>query len=287
MAILPLSLILIFLIITLARSVRVIKQYEKGLVIRLGKYSHTVGPGLAFLIPFIENLILVDMREKVINVQPQKVITKDNVLVIVDGVIYYRVIDPVKAEFEVQDFGLAATTLAQTSLRNIIGDKTLDETLVARDAINTALRDVLDEATNAWGVKITRVELQKIDPPKDITDAMSKQMKAEREKRAMILEAEGVRQSKILQAEGEKQSRILQAQGEAQAIQLKAQAQAQAIAQVADAAETHFKDKAALYRQFEVLEKTLKDSTKYVIPTSSKVLNILGLDEVVGKSKKK
>ena len=112
-------------------------------------------------------------------------------------------------------------------------------------------------------------------------------MKAEREKRAMILEAEGVRQSKILQAEGEKQSRILQAQGEAQAIQLKAQAQAQAIAQVADAAETHFKDKAALYRQFEVLEKTLKDSTKYVIPTSSKVLNILGLDEVVGKSKKK
>ena len=287
MAILPLFIILIFLIITLARSVRVIKQYEKGLVIRLGKYSHTVGPGLAFLIPFIENLILVDMREKVINVQPQKVITKDNVLVIVDGVIYYRVIDPVKAEFEVQDFGLAATTLAQTSLRNIIGDKTLDVTLVARDAINTALRDVLDEATNAWGVKITRVELQKIDPPKDITDAMSKQMKAEREKRAMILEAEGVRQSQILQAEGEKQSRILQAQGEAQAIQLKAQAQAQAIAQVAQAAETHFKDKAALYRQFEVLEKTLKGSTKYVIPTSSKILNILGLDDIVKEKGRK
>jgi len=276
-----LSILLVFFVAVLAKSVRIIRQYEKGLVVRLGKYNHTVGPGLAFLIPFIESLILVDMREKVINVNPQKVITKDNVSVVVDGVIYYRVIDPVKAEFEVQDFDIAATTLAQTSLRNIIGDKTLDETLVARDVINTALRDVLDEATNSWGVKITRVELQKIDPPADITEAMSKQMKAEREKRAMILEAEGVRQSKVLQAEGEKQSQILKAQGEAQAVELKAKAQANAIKQVAQAAQTHFKDKAALYRQFEVLEKTLAGSTKYVIPTSSKVLNILGLDEVI------
>lgn len=279
----PLLLILLFLIVTLAKSVRIVRQYEKGLVTRLGKYNHVVGPGMTLLIPFIEKLILVDMREKVINVEPQKVITKDNVLVVVDGVIYYRVIDPVKAEFEVQDFGIAATTLAQTNLRNIIGDKTLDETLVARDTVNAILRDVLDEATNAWGVKVTRVELQKIDPPQDITDAMSKQMKAEREKRAMILEAEGVRQSKILQAEGEKQSSILAAQGEAQAVELKAQAQAKAIAQVAMAAEEHFKDKAALYRQFEVLEQTLKNSTKYVIPTSAKVLNILGLDELKDK----
>ena len=170
-----------------------ISQFEKGLVLRLGRYRATVGPGLTFLMPVIEDILKVDMRERVINVEPQKVITKDNVSVTVDAVIYYRIIDPVKATFEVQNFGYAATTLAQTNLRNLIGDKSLDETLTARDTINANLRNVLDEATNTWGVKVTRVEVQKIDPPADITEAMSRQMKAERDKRANILEAEGVK----------------------------------------------------------------------------------------------
>src|SRR5512138_159443 len=180
-----LLIVLFIALVSLARSARVVAQYEKGLVLQLGRYRNTVDSGLTFLMPVIEDMIKVDMRERVINVEPQKVITKDNVSVTVDAVIYYRIIDPVKAEFEIQNFAYAATTLAQTNLRNLIGDKTLDESLTARDVINTSLREILDEATNAWGVKVTKVELQKIDPPADITDAMSRQMKAEREKRAV------------------------------------------------------------------------------------------------------
>jgi regulator of protease activity HflC (stomatin/prohibitin superfamily) len=213
-----LFIVLFITLIALARSARIVSQYEKGLILRLGRYRATTDSGLTFLVPLIEDMIKVDMRERVINVEPQKVITKDNVSVTVDAVIYYRISDPVKATFEVQNFGYAATTLAQTNLRNLIGDKSLDETLTARDLINTNLRAVLDEATNTWGVKVTRVEVQKIDPPADITEAMSRQMKAERDKRASILESEGVRQSEILRAEGLKQAEILKAEGDAQAI---------------------------------------------------------------------
>src|SRR6476469_933268 len=204
-----LFVVLMIALISLARSARVVAQYEKALVLRLGRYRATVGSGLTFLVPVIEDLIKVDMRERVINVEPQKVITKDNVSVTVDAVIYYRISDPVKATFEVQNFGYAATTLAQTNLRNLIGDKSLDETLTARDVINANLRNVLDEATNTWDGKVTRGEVQKIDPPADITEAMSRQMKAERDKRANILEAEGVKQAAILQSEGVRQSEIL------------------------------------------------------------------------------
>ena len=191
-----LFIVLFIALISLARSARIVSQYEKGLILRLGRYHATADSGLTFLAPLIDDMIKVDMREQVINVEPQKVITKDNVSVTVDAVIYYRVIDPVKATFEVQNFGYAATTLAQTNLRNLIGDKSLDETLTARDIINTNLRAVLDEATNTWGVKVTRVEVQKIDPPVDITEAMCRQMKAERDKRANILESEGVKQAR-------------------------------------------------------------------------------------------
>ncbi len=263
-------LVLIFLIAiaSLAFSVRVIKQYEKGLVIRLGRYDHTVDAGLVFLIPFIDTLIRVDMREQLINVLPQSVITADNVVVTVDAVIYYKVVDPVKAEFEISNFNFAATTLAQTNLRNLIGDKQLDETLTARDIINMSLREVLDEATNPWGVKVTKVELQKIDPPQDITTAMSKQMKAEREKRAVILEAQGVRESAILRAEGEAQARLLRAEAEAKSIEV-----------VALAAEKNFTDRAKDLRRFEVIEKIMVGSgTKYVIPSNAEVINVLGLD---------
>ena len=269
------------LLIILARSARIVSQYEKGLVLRLGKYHATVGSGLTFLAPLIDELIKVDMREQVINVEPQKVITRDNVTVTVDAVIYYRVVDPVRAKFEVQDFGIAATTLAQTNLRNLVGDKTLDETLIARDMINTTLRAVLDEATNTWGVKVTRVEVQKIDPPVDITEAMSRQMKAERDKRANILESEGVRQSEILKAEGYRQSEILRAEGEAQARLTRAEAEAKAIEMVSTAAEKYFHDRAALSRQLEVLQATLQDNAKYVIPGDADVLAVLGLDKDV------
>jgi len=229
-------IILFIVFVSLARSARIVNQSEKGLVLRLGKYRAIADSGLTFLVPVIEDMIKVDMRERVINVEPQKVITKDNVSVTVDAVIYYRIIDPVKATFEVQNFAYAATTLAQTNLRNLIGDKSLDETLTARDLINANLRAVLDEATNTWGVKVTRVEVQKIDPPADITEAMSRQMKAERDKRANILEAEGVKQAAILSSEGVRQSEILRAEGDAQAKILRATADAKAIELVSNAA---------------------------------------------------
>lgn len=262
-----LGIVFVIALIAILKSFRIVKQYEKGLIVRLGRYSHTVDSGIVFLMPFIDSLIAVDMREQVIEVQPQKVITKDNVGVVVDAVIYYKVIDPVKAEFEIQNFAYAATTLAQTNLRNLIGDKTLDESLTARDTINNSLRLILDEATNPWGVKVAKVELQKIDPPADITDAMSRQMKAERDKRAAILEAEGIKQAAILKAEGDAQSQLL-----------RAEAQAKSVEMVAKAAETTFTDRAQKLRQFEVTEKVLGgESTKYVLPTNSELLNVLNL----------
>lgn len=266
-------------LIALARAARVVAQYEKGLVLRLGKYRATVDSGLTFLVPVIEDMIKVDMRERVINVEPQKVITKDNVSVVVDAVIYYRISDPVKATFEVQHFSYAATTLAQTNLRNLIGDKLLDETLTARDTINANLRLVLDEATNTWGVKVTRVEVQKIDPPADITEAMSRQMKAERDKRANILEAEGVKQAQILQAEGVRQSEILRAEGDAQAKVLRATADAKAIEVVSTAAEQFFRDRAEVSKKLDVLNTVLQGQTKFIVPAGSNLVNVLGLDD--------
>src|SRR5205809_1509447 len=274
-----LLVVLFIALVSLARSARVVSQYEKGLVLRLGRYRTTVDSGLTFLVPMIEDMIKVDMRERVINVEPQKVITKDNVSVTVDAVIYYRIIDPVKATFEVQNFAYAATTLAQTNLRNLIGDKSLDETLTARDTINANLRTVLDEATNTWGVKVTRVEVQKIDPPADITEAMSRQMKAERDKRANILEAEGVKQAQILQAEGVKQSSVLKADGEAQARILRANAEAKAIEVTSQAAEAFFKERAEVRQRLDVLQVVLAQQAKYIIPTGSDLVNVLGLDD--------
>ncbi len=281
---LPILLVaaLIFGLILLARSARIVNQYEKGIVMRLGKFHGLVPSGLAIIMPLTDSVIRVDMREQVISVPPQKLITKDNVTVEVDAVVYYKVVDPVKSQFEVQDFGYACTTLAQTNLRNLIGDRTLDETLVARDMINTNLRLVLDEATNGWGVKVTRVEVQKIDPPRDITEAMSRQMKAERDKSASILEAQGFKQSRILQAEGVKQSEILKAEGDAQARVTRANAEAEAIRLVSTAAETFFKDRAEVMRRLEVLNNTLAHNTKYIVPSNSGLVNVLGLDSAVG-----
>lgn len=211
-------------------AVRIVRPWEKGLIERLGKYQRTADSGLTMIVPFLEKMIKVDTREQVVDVPPQGVITKDNVVVDVDAVIYYEVTDPKQVVYNVADFYTAVTKLAQTNLRNLIGDLALDESLTSRELINTKLRDILDDATDKWGVKVTRVELQRIEPPTDVTEAMHRQMKAERERRAMILEAEGHKQSAILKAEGEaeaikkvadadKYQKLTVAKGEAEAIE--------------------------------------------------------------------
>ena len=209
------AVVIIFIIATGTKTVR---PYQKGLIERLGRYQRTVDSGLKIIIPIIESIIKIDMREQVVDVPPQAVITKDNVAVEVDAVVYYEITDPVKVEYNINDFYKAATKLAQTNLRNLIGDLALDESLTSRETINNALRKVLDDATDKWGARVTRVELQRIEPPRDVTEAMHRQMKAERERRAVILEAEGTKTSAILTAEGQKQSQILKAEGQAEAI---------------------------------------------------------------------
>ena len=220
----------ITILIIAGNSLKIVRPWEKGLIERLGKYQRTADSGLTIIMPMFEKMQKVDMREQVVDVPPQAVITKDNVAVDVDAVVYYEVTDPVKVTYNVANFYLAATKLAQTNLRNLIGDLALDESLTSREVINTKLRQILDDATDKWGTKVTRVELQRIEPPSDVTEAMHRQMKAERDRRAMILEAEGQKKSAILKAEGEaeaikkvadadKYKKIAIAQGEADAIQ--------------------------------------------------------------------
>lgn len=234
-AVVLLIIVGVFLFIVILASLRIIRPWQKGLVERLGRYQRTADSGLTMLVPFIERLTRVDMREQVVDVPPQEVITEDNVVVTVDAVIYYEVTDPVKVVYNVKDFRLAAVKLAQTNLRNVIGDFTLDKSLTSRESINTKLRQVLDDATDKWGIKVTRVELQRIDPPRDVTDAMHKQMRAERERRAMVLEAKGIKEATINKAEGDRQARILKAEGEKQSAILRAEGEAEAIERVAKA----------------------------------------------------
>jgi regulator of protease activity HflC (stomatin/prohibitin superfamily) len=215
---------LIFVVLAL-KSVVIVRPYERGIVERFGKYSRTVGAGLNIIIPFSENAYRVDMREALIDIPPQEVITKDNVKLTVDAIIYFKVMDPFRVMYNVAMFEDAITKLALTNLRNIIGDMMFDGVLASRDKINVDLRKILDEITDRWGVRVTRVEIQDVQPPQDIAEAMSRQMKAERTKRAAILEAEGIKQSDILKAEGKKQSDILSAEGQAVAIETVAEAE--------------------------------------------------------------
>lgn len=208
-----------------ALSVRIVRPYEKGLVERLGKFQRVLDPGLNLILPFFDTVAKIDMREVVIDVPSQLVITRDNVGVEVDAIIYIQVTDPFRSKYEINNYIYASTKLAQTNLRNVIGEMDLDACLSSRDQVNGQLRDVLDAATDKWGVKVNRVEMQRIDPPADITDAMSRQMKAERDKRATILDAEAVRQSNITKAEGSKLSQILEAEGAAEAVKKKADAE--------------------------------------------------------------
>ncbi|MDN3512622.1 MAG: SPFH domain-containing protein [Candidatus Jettenia sp. CY-1] len=220
----------IVIFVIAATGIKTVRPWQRGLIERMGKYQRTANSGLTVIVPFLERMIKVDMREQVVDVPPQGVITKDNVVVEVDAVIYYMVTDPVQVTYNVANYYMAITKLAQTNLRNLIGDLALDESLTSREIINTKLREILDAATDKWGTKVTRVELQRIEPPKDVTEAMHRQMKAERERRATILEAEGQKKSAILKAEGQaeaimkvadadKYQKLTVAKGEAEAIQ--------------------------------------------------------------------
>ena len=219
-AVLALTLILIA-----AAGFKVVRPYQKGLIEVLGRFDKTVGSGLRWVMPFVKRIIKVDMREQVIDVPPQEVITKDNVVVTVDAVIYHEATDPVKLKYNVGNFILAVTKLAQTNLRNVIGDLDLDSALTSRELINTKLRQILDDATDKWGVRVVRVEIQRIEPPADVTDAMHRQMKAERDRRAAVTEAEGLKRAAILKAEGTKESQVLEADGQAEAIKRVADAE--------------------------------------------------------------
>ena len=234
-AVILLAVLAFFLFVYVASGVRIVRPYQRGVIEQLGKYKSTVDPGLQLIIPFIQTVRLVDMREQVIDVPPQEVITADNVVVSVDAVVYYEPTDPQRLIYNVGNFILAITKLAQTNLRNLIGDMQLDEALTSRDSINTQLRQILDDATDKWGVRVVRVEIQRIDPPPDVMSAMHEQMKAERTRRAVVTEAEGRRTAAVTTADGERQAAILAAEGRKQQQILEAEGEAEAIRQVAEA----------------------------------------------------
>lgn len=234
-----------FLFFYVAAGVRIVKPYQRGIVERLGKYKQTVDPGLRLLIPLVDTMRVVDMREQVVDVPPQEVITSDNVGVSVDAVIYYEPTDPQRLIYNVANFILAVTKLAQTNLRNVIGDLPLDESLTSRDKINIALREILDDATDKWGVRVVRVEIQRIDPPPDVMSAMHEQMKAERTRRAVVTEAQGRREAAITTAEGAKAGAILEAEGSKAKQVLEAEGRAEAVRKFAEAEQ---------YRQSAVAE---------------------------------
>ena len=297
-------LIIILIVIVLSLScVKVIKQSKVGIVMRLGKFQKKADTGVHFLIPFLDQMAyVIDLRENVVDFPPQPVITKDNVTMQIDTVVYFQVTDPVRYVFEIANPISAIENLTATTLRNIIGELDLDETLTSRDIINTKMRSILDEATDKWGIKVNRVELKNIMPPQDIQVAMEKQMRAERERRESILQAEGEKQSSILKAEGEKQSAILkaeakkeamvrEAEGEKQSRILRAEGEAESIRQIAQAKaegeatiiknvfqamkESDIDDNMLALKSMEALEKLAEsDSTKLVL--TSETVNFLG-----------
>ncbi len=223
-------IVAVIVLVVLARTVRIIPQARARVVERLGRYHRTLNPGLTLIVPFIDRLgRLIDLREQVVSFPPQPVITEDNLVVNIDSVIYFQVTDAKSASYEIQNYIQAIEQLTVTTLRNVIGGMALEKTLTSRDEINSQLRGVLDEATGKWGIRVNRVELKAIDPPASIKDTMEKQMRADREKRAAILEAEGQKQAAILTAEGEKQAAVLRAQGQREATILEAEGQAKAI----------------------------------------------------------
>src|SRR5881396_79467 len=235
-ALIVLGVVALFVLIVLAKTIRIVPQARTGVVERLGRYSRTLTPGLAIVVPFIDRVLpLIDMREQVVSFAPQPVITEDNLVVNIDTVIYFQVTDPRAATYEIANYIAAIEQLTVTTLRNVAGGMSLEHTLTSRDQINAELRGVLDEATGKWGIRVNRVELKAIDPPSSVQESMEKQMRADREKRAAILQAEGMKQAAILTAEGEKQAAVLRAQGQREATILEAEGQAKAIGTVFEA----------------------------------------------------
>jgi regulator of protease activity HflC (stomatin/prohibitin superfamily) len=286
--VLPIVLLLLgaFAILVLVRTVRIVPQQTALIIERLGRYSRTLEGGLHILVPFVDLVRAnIDQREQVVSFPPQPVITSDNLVVSIDTVIYYQVIDPKSAVYEIANFIQGIEQLTVTTLRNVIGSLDLEQTLTSRDQINAQLRGVLDEATGKWGIRVNRVELKAIDPPHSIQESMEKQMKAERERRAIILTAEGSKASQILTAEGEKQSQILRAEGSAQARILEAQGQARAIQQVFDAIHRGKPTQKLLaYQYLQVLPQIARgDSNKMWIIPSELTDALKGIGGMLGR----
>ncbi len=270
-ALIVLGVIALLVLVVLAKTVRVIPQARAGVVERFGRYSRTLTPGLTIVIPFIDRVRpLLDLREQAVSFEPQPVITEDNLVVSIDTVIYFQVTDPKSATYEIANPVNAIDLLTVTTLRNVIGGMTLEQTLTSRETINDQLRGILDDATGKWGIRVHRVELKSVDPPPSIKDTMEKQMRADREKRAAILQAEGIKQAQILTAEGEKQSAILKAEGQKQAAILASEGQSKAIETVFAAIHAGNPDPQLLaYQYLQVLPQIAQgDANKlWVIPS--------------------
>jgi regulator of protease activity HflC (stomatin/prohibitin superfamily) len=264
-------LVALFFISTVLRSVRIVPQARARNVERLGRYSRTLKPGLNFVIPYIDRVrATIDLREQVVSFKPQPVITEDNLVVEIDTVLYFQVTDPRAAAYEIASYLQAVEQLTVTTLRNVVGSMDLERTLTSRDTINSQLRGVLDDATGKWGIRVNRVEIKAIDPPKTIKDAMEQQMRAERAKRAALLNAEGQRQSQILTAEGDKQAAVLRAEGNRTARILEAEGQARAIEQVFQAVHRNDPDpKLLAYQYLQALPQIAQSpgNTVWMIPS--------------------
>jgi regulator of protease activity HflC (stomatin/prohibitin superfamily) len=291
-ALVLLALVVLLAVVTIARTIRIVPQARAGIVERFGKYKVTLPAGLSTVVPFVDRVrYMIDLREQVVSFPPQPVITEDNLVVSIDTVIYFQVTDPVSATYEIANYIQAVEQLTMTTLRNIVGGMDLEQALTSRDNINNRLRGVLDEATGKWGIRVNRVELKGIDPPPSIKDSMEKQMRADRDKRAVILTAEGQRQSAILTAEGGKQaailsaegdreSRILRAQAERESQILRAQGEGQAIQTVFQAIHDGQPDQSLLaYQYLQMLPKIAEgDANKvWIVPSEiGKALEGLG-----------
>ncbi len=264
------AILLVFALLLAAKTVRIIPQARAGIVERFGRYTRTLEPGLRITVPFIDRLLpLQDLREQVVSFPPNSVITEDNVSVSIDTVLYFQITDPKATTYEVANPLQAVEQLTATTLRNVVGGMTLEQALTSRDEINGQLRTVLDEATGKWGIRVGRVELKAIDPPSTILDAMEKQMRAERDRRAQILTAEGSKQAQILNAQGEKESAVLKAEGAKTAAVLRSEGEAKAIDTVFRAIHAGQPDKELLsYQYLQMLPELAKgDANKvFVIP---------------------